>query len=151
MDETLEAFTFDASRLRDLFQILQNSGYRIAGPFLKNQAIAFGFLERFEDLPFGYRDTQGPGHYRLEKSPSAGFFQYAVGPQSVKTILHPARCKLWEARQTANQDLSFDVTPLPDQAIALFGLRACDVQALQVLDRVFLDAGYTDEHYASLR
>lgn len=151
MDKTAGPFTFDASRLRDLFQILQNKGYRIAGPFLQNHAIAFGFIERFEDLPIGYRDTQSPGHYRLEKSQTPAFFQYAVGPQSIKTILHPARRKLWEASQAADQDLSFEATALPEQAIALFGLRACDIQALQVLDKVFLDSGYTDEHYAALR
>lgn len=151
MDKTAGAFTFDASRLRDLFLILKDQGYRIAGPKVQNQAIAFGFLERFEDLPCGYQDTQGPGHYRLEKGASSAFFHYAAGPQSLKSILHPARRKLWEANQSAHQSLSFQKTPLPGDAIALFGLRSCDVQALQVLDRVFLEAGYTDEHYAALR
>lgn len=151
MDETAGALTFEASRLRDLFLMLQKKGYRIAGPFVQNQAIAFGFLERFEDLPSGYRDTQSPGRYRLEKSASPAFFQYAVGPQSLKAILHPARRQLWEAHQTAEQPLTFQKSALPVEAIALFGLRACDIQALEVLDKVFLDAGFTDEHYAALR
>ncbi len=151
MDKAAGAFTFEASRLRNLFLTLQNKGFRIAGPKLQNSAIAFGYLERFEDLPCGYQDAQGPGHYRLEKVPSGAFFHYAVGPQSLKGILHPARRKLWEASRSVHESLNFQEAPIPVEAIALFGLRACDVHALKVLDKVFLDAGYTDEHYAALR
>jgi ferredoxin len=151
MDEPSESYSFEAARLRDLFLILQNKGYRVAGPYLQNGAVAFGYLERFEQLPVGCHDSQDPGRYRLEKSQSSAFFHYAVGPHSIKNILHPARRKLWEASRTASEALSFHATPQADSAVALFGIRSCDIQALQVLDRVFLDAGYTDEHYAALR
>jgi len=151
MNETAGTFTFAATRLRDLFLVLQKKGYHIAGPFVQNAAIAFGYLERFEQLPVGYHDSQSPGHYRLDQGENPTFFQYTVGPQSIKTVLHPARRKLWEARRVADRTLTFQEAARPDKAIALFGIRACDIQALHVLDKVFLDAGYTDEHYAALR
>jgi ferredoxin len=150
MNEAARAYRCEAHQLRDLFHILQTKGYQVAGPYLQNGALAFGFLERFEQIPVGYQDTQGPGHYRLNKGASRAFFQYAVGPHSIKTVLHPARRKLWEARRE-NGKLSFQEAPQPDQAIALFGIRACDIQALHILDKVFLEAGYRDGHYASLR
>lgn len=146
-----KAFGMDGpAQLRALFELLQAEGYRIAGPKVKQHAVVFDFLENFAELPVGCRDSQEPGRYRLQEGQDAAFFGYSVGPQSLKGILHPARRRLMTGDRSEGS-WAFHSEDYPEEPIALFGIRSCDLHALWELDKVFLESGYVDAAYASRR
>jgi hypothetical protein len=52
-----------------------------------------------EDLPVGWTDEQGPGHYRLQKRDDQHYFGYVAGPTSAKRFLYPPKVSLFTARR----------------------------------------------------
>ncbi len=136
--------------MKILFDRLIASVDEVYGPQVKQGAITLAKMESFSDLPQGYIDKQSAGSYSLQKTSKASFFGYAVGPHSVKNILHPPQRKLWSAQR---QEQSFQMTmeDMKPKKLALFGIRSCDVEAIHILDQVFLNNDYVDQHYKALR
>jgi len=101
------------------------------------------------DLPIGWVDEQAGGHYRLKPEGEA-YFGYTLAANSWKSFLHPPKQKLWSA---TNQDgqISIHPEPVADEKLAFFGVRACELAAIAVQDKVFLDGPYRDPHYAARR
>jgi sulfhydrogenase subunit beta (sulfur reductase) len=136
----------------DLIRLLLQEGFEVIGPRIEQQAIVYGPIQSAKDLPVGWTDRQTPGSYRLENRQDDAYFGYAVGPHSWKKYLFPPTLRLWQARRT---DAGFEVhEAMPDPPRrALLGVRACELHAIAVQDRVFLDrAGqFTDPHYARAR
>jgi ferredoxin len=140
------------ARFDDLIRLLLHDGFEVIGPRIEQQAIVYGPVQSAKDLPVGWTDRQTPGSYRLEKRQDDAYFGYAVGPHSWKKYLFPPTLRLWQAQRT---DAGFEVRDaMPDPPRrALLGVRACELHAIAVQDRVFLDrAGqFTDLHYARAR
>ncbi|NEV64181.1 4Fe-4S dicluster domain-containing protein [Thiorhodococcus minor] len=141
--------------LQGLLDALIAKGYQPVGPRLERGAIVYETLSAASDLPRGYLDEQGGGHYRLSKAdPSspetAGIFRYAVGPQSWKGFLFPSRQSLWRARRT---ETGFAFEPETDDApaYAFLGARPCELAAMRIQDRVFQEGPYVDRGYAERR
>ena len=130
-----------------LIAALRDDGYRVVGPTVRDGAILHGELRDLGDLPRGWTDEQGPGTYRLHRRSDGALFGYAVGPSSPKRELFPPRRRLWTA--TSDGDASFSVTEEqhPPTRMALLGVRGCELAAISVLDRVFLEGPYEDEVY----
>lgn len=144
-------FKLNIKDLNQLFDQLQAGGFDVFGPKVKQEAISLSKLDHFSELPVGYRDSQSAGSYRVVKTEEPTYFGYAVGPHSIKNILHPAKRKLFDAHREANGALHIhSVTPL-ETKLSLFGIRSCDLAALKILDKVFLESGHVDRHYQSLR
>jgi formate hydrogenlyase subunit 6/NADH:ubiquinone oxidoreductase subunit I len=145
-------WTLPKPRLDDLIRLLLQNGFEVIGPRIEQQAIVYGPVQSAKDLPVGWTDRQSPGSYRLEKRQDDAYFGYAVGPHSWKKYLFPPTLRLWRAQRT---DAGFEVhETMPDPPrCALLGVRACELHAIAVQDRVFLDrAGqFTDSHYAQAR
>ena len=59
-----------------------------------------GAIRTSADLPVGIRDTQGPGHYRLEHTGGDRLFDWAVGPGSWKAEFFPPSHELWRSTST---------------------------------------------------
>lgn len=133
---------------------LQSSGYRVVGPTIRDGAIVYGDIRAETDLPIGWTERQEAGTYRLERRADAALFGYVVGPHSWKKYLFPAHERLWTARR---EGTSFAVTPEPadDTRYAFLGMRACEIAALDVTDKVFLggvrDPGYEARRTRALR
>ncbi len=139
-------------RLDDLIRQLGADGYEVIGPRIDQGAIVYGPIQSASDLPIGWTDQQLPGTYRLTKRDDKAYFGYAVGPHSWKKYLFPPVLRLWQARRT---DAGFEVHPEIEEPPrrAFLGVRACELHAIAVQDRAFLNrAGqYTDPHYALAR
>ncbi len=105
---------------------------------------------RSQQLPIGYLDEQDGGKYRLQPAAEAGYFDYVVGPHSLKSYLFPPRETLLRCSVVQGQwQLE---TPVPAaQPLAVIGIRSCDLHALEVLDRVFLSEPYVDVNYEARR
>ena len=153
MDPTVlaaDAVTFPARVLDDLVALLREDGYRVVGPTVRDGAVVHGELHGVADLPAGVGDEQGPGHYRLTTD-GAGWFGFAVGPSSPRRELLPPRHALWEARLDSDGVVEVVDAPLPDRPVAFLGLRACDLAAIAIQDRVLLGGAAEDRVYASAR
>lgn len=149
-----DSLLISAEQLQDLLDAL-GAEYRPVGPRLERGAIVYGPLSAAADLPRGFLDAQDGGHYRLTKAgadtPDArSLFRYVVGPQSWKGFLFPSRQSLWRARRTETGfALEPDAAEVPKYAF--FGVRACELAAIRIQDRVFDNGTYADRGYCDRR
>ena len=102
------------------------------------------------DLPAGWTDEQDGGSYRLHRRDDEALFGYVVGPHSWKKYLHPPRERLWAARRENGEIRLTEMTETTPK-LAFLGVRSCELHAIEIQDRVFLDAEFRSEAYASRR
>jgi sulfhydrogenase subunit beta (sulfur reductase) len=129
-----------------LLTALGADGRKIIGPTVRDGAVIYDEIERVEDLPIGWKDEQSPGRYRLVRAERPALFDYVVGPQSWKKILHPPQVRLWSAKRDGD-GFTIDATPPPSASYAFLGVRGCEMEAIARLDRVFLGGEYVDSTY----
>ncbi|MGC2197062.1 MAG: 4Fe-4S dicluster domain-containing protein [Terriglobales bacterium] len=139
--------TVEARHLQTLITILTREGYCVIGPTLRDGAIVYDRLKSAEELPLGWTDEQEPGRYRLKKREDAAFFGYAVGPQSWKKYLHPPEVRLWSAKGANGTFRILNNEASSARRYALLGVRACELAAIEVQDRVLLADKYRDPIY----
>jgi sulfhydrogenase subunit beta (sulfur reductase) len=149
MDDDAQS-VLDVQGLQALIDALRARGHRVVGPRVRDRAIVYDDIEGVADLPRGWTDVQEAGRYRLARRGDDALFGYAVGPQSWKAFLHPPVQRLWTARR---EDEAVTVTPepSPQERFAFFGVRACELKAIAVQDRVFLGGQYVDTRYRARR
>ncbi len=136
--------------LADLLRVLAADGRELIGPTVADDAIRYAPIQGVEDLPRGVIEDPGPGHYRLADAGSDAYFDHVVGPDAWKKYLYPPRQKLFAARGgDGGFAIDTDVNEAP--ARAFIGVRACDLAAIRVLDRVFDNGTFTDGVYAAHR
>jgi ferredoxin len=129
---------------------LQERGYACIGPTVRDGAIVFEEIRSEHDLPIGYTDEQDGGTYRLKKRNDEARFGYTVGPQSWKRYLFPPSTLLMKAeRRPDGFSATMPVEPAP--RYAFIGVRACDLNAIAVQDRTFLNGPYVDPTYKARR
>jgi len=138
------------SDLQSLLDALRRRGYRTIGPQVADAAIVYDDLGDVRQLPTGLLDVQDGGTYRLQPSAEAGWFDYVVGPHSLKNFTLPPRETLLSIDKVGGQ-WQATTPPLPEARIAVLGVRACDLAALEVQDRVFLHGPYVDPAYQARR
>ena len=144
-----------------LFEALRRRGYRLVGPALRDGAIVYDEIASAADLPAGWTDVQDGGTYRVVRRNDQAVFGYPVGPHSWKRFLFPAATRLWKARRTDDGTPAgrggtaggFEIDAAADEppAYAFIGVRACDLHAIAVQDRVFLGGPHVDPTYKALR
>src|SRR5215470_17175533 len=144
----------EAAALEALFTSLDEAGYRVIGPTVRDGAIVLDELAAVGDLPFGWGVQLEPGGYRLRRRDVTAAFGHSAGPGSWKQFLHPPREKLWSARLAGSgfeidQDGS-DSGRDPEPRLAFFGVRPCDLRAIQIQDQV-LGSGGGNSRYAARR
>lgn len=136
--------------LTALFDALAHRGYELIGPTLRDQAIVYDRLEGVDDLPAGWTDVQDGGLYRLERRSDDAFFGYAVGPHSFKRFLHVPRQPLWRAERV-DGELRFLAVESEAPRYAFIGIRACELHAIGIQDRVLAGGAHADPHYGARR
>ena len=129
---------------------LRARGYTTLGPTVRDGAMVYDEIETAAALPVDWTDDQKPGQYRLAKRGDGSLFGFAVGPHSWKKYLHPSRLRLWRAERRGK---GFEVLDDPDAVpkLALIGVRACELSAIGIFDKVMTGSGQIDSHYASRR
>jgi hypothetical protein len=109
-----------------------------------------GEIATAADLPAGWRDVQAPGRYRLSDGNGARLFDVVNGPQSWKQFTFPPRIPVATARREGTGSTFAPVAPDPPR-LAFLGVRACELAALGVQDRVLAGGTYVDEDYRARR
>ena len=133
-----------------LFRALGDRGYEIIGPTVAQGAIVYDRLTSVDDLPRGWTEVQGPGSYRLTRRDDDALFGFVVGPHSWKQFLFPAAATVATADRTSD-GWQMQSTTEPQPKYAFLGVRACEIAAMRVQDRVFLEGPYVDPIYAARR
>jgi len=140
----------DIHEFDNLISKLKEKGYITVGPTIQNGAIIYSEINSSSDLPIGFTDTQKPGFYRLEKSDNNAFFNYVVGPQSWKKFLYPSIQKLFTAYYKNNK-LEIEKPEPPATKYAFIGVRSCEINSIEIQDRVFFGGEYQNSNYKTLR
>lgn len=140
-----------ADDLQGLFVVLQRRGFVTVGPTVRDGAIVYDELATQDGLPVGWTERQAPGRYRLERRQDDALFGFTVGPSGWKRFLHPPEALLWRARRSGNGFVLEEPEVETAPAYAFMGVRACELAAIQVQDRVFLEGDFIDPIYAARR
>ena len=138
------------SGLQSLIDALRDDGFCVVGPTIDQHAIVYDEISSIDDLPRGWTDRQEAGTYRLQERDDDALFGYVVGPHSWKKYLFPPLTTVASAEKT---DSGWQMrTPEPDSIkYAFLGVRACELAAIGVQDRVFTGGPYVDPVYARRR
>jgi ferredoxin len=136
--------------LQPLIDALRSDGYEVVGPTLQQEAIVYDRITSVGDLPRGWTDEQEPGKYRLARRADAALFGYVVGPHSWKKFLFPPHAALLRAQKLA-EGWKFESPPDDPPRLALLGVRACELAAIAIQDRVFAGSEYVDPLYVERR
>ena len=152
-DETkqiLERQQFDS-----LISVLQQRGYTTIGPTIQDNAVVYDEILTSNNLPVGWTDEQERGTYRLKKRNDDALFGYVVGPQSWKKYLFPPHLKLFSAKKNGNEfDISTSLNATNDSQaakLAFIGVRACEINAMLIQDKVFNNGQFVEPYYKSVR
>lgn len=133
-----KAFICTTAQFEKLLDLIKNDGYKLLGPTVRDEVIVYDELQSAKDLPIGWGDEQDPGRYRLRRRGDSAYFGYNLGPHSWKKYLFPPKEKLWSARKQENNKLAILQEKEPSHGkMAFIGVRACEIEAIFVLDKVF--------------
>ena len=137
------------ARLGAIIDVLLAKGFTVHAPVLDHGTLLIRPIDSVDELPRGIIDDQEAGTHRLRHQADR-YFDYTVPADSWKRLFFPPRLRMWQA---AVQDghISISTEPEPDGPVALFGVRGCDLEAIQVQDRVFMGGAHPDPHYRSRR
>lgn len=135
---------------QQLFDALERRGYRIVGPTVREGAIVYDQIASVSDLPEGWTDEQEGGSYRIKCREDKALFGYTVGPHSWKKFLLPPSLRLWRA-QRSGSGFVIETDQEEVHPYAFIGARACELQAIEVQDRVFQGGSYVDSTYKARR
>ena len=131
---------------QQLFDVLLDIGYHVAGPTLRDNAIVYDEISSISELPSGYTDEQDGGKYRLKKRDDSALFGYAVGPHSWKKFLHPPVMSLWKAERTGDEIKTIEEKE-DTKKYAFIGVRSCELHAMAIQDKVFMEGKYVEPSY----
>ncbi len=137
-------------RLQELIDLLWNEGFRVLGPMARNGAIVFDEVRRVADMPVGKREEQQAGRYRLLPGANGEVFGVVNGFGSLKPAFFAPEEALLAIRREQKGFGVAEVTPEAPR-LAFLGVRACDLAALAIQDRIFLHDRFRDGHYAARR
>ena len=144
------AFWISEADLQRLFDCLRAAGFQTVAPQVRDGAVIYDRLDEAAGLPHGLVDEQDGGYYRLTQHPDAGPFEHVAGPHSLKNFLFPPQetIQQWRRQEGSWQQLNTQTAP---EALAVIGPRACDLAALAIQDRVFLEGDFVDPFYQARR
>ncbi len=148
--ETDQQVTLQREQLQTLFTVLQEQGYRLMGPTVRDEAIVYDELNSTDDLPIGWTDEQDGGYYRLIQRKDSAFFGYVVGPQSWKKFLFPPTLRLWKAN-LENRQVTIIEEKEETPKYAFIGVRSCELNAIATQDKIFMQGEHADPVYRARR
>ena len=145
------AVTLGRDGLRSLVALLQSDGWTVLGPHEVDGVVTHAPIAGLDDLPRGRRDVQDAATYRLRQREDDALFGYAVGPQSWKSVLFPARELIRRSVPAEAPGGADDTSTVHAPRLALFGVRSCDLHAIEVQDRVLRGRSASDPRYIARR
>lgn len=133
-----------------IFNIIRRS-HRVIGPRLSENAIVMGEID-FHDIPAGYKDSQGTGFYRLTAplKNRGVVFSFSNSADSFKRFLNPPLQEVFTFKKSKGETL-INSCFKEEMPVAFMAMRACDISALKLYDKIFLEGAIKDAGYTLLR
>lgn len=136
--------------LQGLFDALTAQGFKCIGPQVRDASIVYAALDDIKKLPWGVKDEHQLGECQLIKGDPQFAFAWTNGLSSIKTFLFKPQETVWRVQRDESGHLKFE--PVVEvEPLALIGVRPCDVAAMSIQDKVFLDGKYVDDRYQARR
>jgi formate hydrogenlyase subunit 6/NADH:ubiquinone oxidoreductase subunit I len=135
--------------LQTLLDVLAEN-HEVIGPTVRDGAIVYDRITGLADLPAGWTDSQAPGRYRLKRRHDDALFGFTVGPQAWKRFLHRPVEILWTMRKGKDGVAIENDTGVAPK-FAFIGVRACELHAIGIQDRVLSQGPYVDMEYTRRR
>jgi ferredoxin len=144
-------YRIDRHQLDRLVRLLAEER-TVIGPTASDGAVRLREIRSADDLPTGWLDEQSPGSYRIRRDAAVGAsFAYAVGPDSAKSVFHRPERAVFAAERDEHGRVVFHPAEARADAIALVGVRPCELAAVAAQDRVLQGGEHVDSAYASAR
>jgi sulfhydrogenase subunit beta (sulfur reductase) len=140
-----------ANDLQQLIDVLRRRGYQVIGPVIDQQAVVLDEIESVAQLPAGWHDEHDGGVYRLVPGGDGAFFGHTVGPHSWKKYLHPPHRRLWRVRRDGAALALIPEENEEPPRLAFLGVRSCDLAAIAVQDRIFVEDHVINPSYRDRR
>ncbi len=142
-------FIIERENLDRLLAALQEHG-RIIGPRITENTFGHRDIASSQDFPAGWTFEQDGGYFRLRQHRDPSLFAYTVGQDSWKKELYPPRSRLLSLQKTES---SFSVTPEKpsNEKVVFFGVRPCDLAAIQIQDIILIQGPFADPEYSRRR
>jgi len=134
-----------------LFDALKAAGFEVIGPTVRDGAIVYDHLASFSQLPVGWTDQQAPGTYRLIKQNTPAVFGYTAGSHSWKNFLYPSGELLCRFERNGNRFTLLEGKKEEVLRYAFVGVRACELEAILIQDKIFLEGAFVEPVYQSRR
>ena len=147
---TIESHFLPREALQRLIDLLVADGYQVIGPMIKQHAVVYRPVTSVSQLPKGWSDIQSPAVYRLENKAHDRYFAFNASPDSWKRWLFPTQSEIGTAT-LRDGAWHFDNPSGNVPRYAFLGVRACDLAAIAVQDRVFTRNEYVDAAYTARR
>lgn len=145
-----DRFIIDSKELQKLLDVLLRHGYTAIGPTLRHQSIILDEITSTTQFPAGWTDEQGGGTYRLKKRNDDAWFGYVITPTSWKPYLHSPAVKFWSAKRNP-KGFEVDEENTEPAKYAFIGVRACELKAIAIQDKVFYGKDFQDSAYIRKR
>ncbi|MEX2116530.1 MAG: 4Fe-4S dicluster domain-containing protein [Bacteroidota bacterium] len=139
----------EAEHLGVLVNCLFEDGFEVVGPVRKDHAIVFMPIQSAGELARGWVDEQDSAAYRIKRS-GEQWFGFSSSPSSWKRFLFPPSLKLFRSSMT-KESATLEEPARTTKPYAFLGLRPCDLEAIKIQDKVFLEGGYPDSWYSDAR
>lgn len=133
-----------------LIPLLAGRGYVVVGPTVHENTIVYDHLNEAAELPIGWTDNQEAGTYRITRRNDNAYFGYTVGPRTLKRYLFPPKQTLLTIEH-AETGLRFCPRTPNETRYAFVGVRACELAAVAIQDKVFNGPQFADPHYKEVR
>ncbi len=110
--------------------------YNVIGPIREKLAVKYGPIESAADLAYGVTSKEDRGSYKLEDTGNHRLGN-ARPINSPKRFTHKPEEVLYETSRTQQGNIKYTNQPTRIEKQAFFGLKPCDVNAMNVMDLTF--------------
>jgi len=140
-------FLIESANLSDIVDAIPQ-GYDVIAPVKQEWAVNLAKIDSSADLALGWKSDEHPGRYRLRRAATG--LEGARPMTSPKWFTHRPIETLSNARRDENGDWQYETPMAPTVKQAFFGVRACDVSGMLVMDRTF-NRQFHDAQYDAAR
>ena len=149
---SFETSVIGPTALEALVDSLRARGYRVLGPTMRDGAIVYDDLES-ADRAAGRLDRQtGRRGVPARAARRRGALRLRGRPALLEAVPASRRgCASGRRGATATASSRSRRKPLDETPLAFIGVRACELHAIAIQDRVFLEGSYVERDYAARR
>ena len=143
-------YIINRDSIESLLTILKNQKFKTIGPTVRDGAIIYDELDNISELPIGITDIHEAGSYRLKDRDDKALFGYNVGPFSFKKFLFPPRLTILKSKKVDGKIIIIKDNDTVEK-LAFIGVKPCELQAILIQDKIFMEGEYIDDYYKKQR